>query len=174
MRTEKKQMAADIQKIIEPSPGIFLVHYKGLTVKEFTELRCNLDQIGAECHVVPNRILIRAATASELEALANYDLRGDSALITGGTDVVSVAKALKSYAKDHPKMLFKVGFLAGKAISSEEIVALAEMPSKDVLRSQLLGLLQELPRQLVSMLNTKVAGVLYALQAYLDKKQELK
>ncbi len=174
MRSEKKQMAADLRKRIEPSAGLFLVSYKGLKVSEFMALRGILAGLGAECHVVPNRVLLRAASEAELQALANYDLRGDSALISGGTDAVAVAKALKNYAKENPKMAFKIGFLEGKAITSEEIVALAELPPIDIMRAQLLGLMQAVPTRLVSVLNAKVASVLYALQAYLDTKQEPK
>lgn len=171
MRLEKEQLRKDIQTLLEKSSGLFLVSYKGLKVSDFREFRKGLDAIGSECHVVPNRVLRRAATETGMTDLGSLKITGETALVTGGADPVKTAKLLKDFAKDHAALGTRLGMLNRKLISAGEVKALAELPPREYLLAQLLGLLQAPARQLVTVLNAKTASIVYVLQAYADTKK---
>lgn len=172
MRPEKKQIVQDIRALMEPSSSLFLITYKGLTADAFGQLRSALDAAEAECHVVPNKLLRIAAGELGINQLAETELAGDTALITGGTDCVAVAKAVRDFSKTHDQVSFKLAVVEGSMCSPEEAAELADMPPKEVLQAQLLGLLQAPAGQLVRVLNAKVASIAYVLSAYLSEKEK--
>ena len=115
MRPEKEQLVKDICGLIEPSPCLFLVTYKGLTAQAFEELRTTLEASAAQCHVVPNRLFKRAAAVCGMESVLETDLRGDTALVCGPeTNPVTLAKTLTTFGKTHPQLTFKLGVIDGK------------------------------------------------------------
>jgi large subunit ribosomal protein L10 len=173
MRPEKQQLVEDIRSLLGPSTAAFLMTYKGLDVSEFSKLRATLDDSGAECHVVPNRLLGIALKGSDKEALASDDslLSGDTAMVTGG-DPVNVAQVLRKFTKEHPELTPKCAVLRGKFLPGEDVDKLAEVPPREVLLAQLLGVLQGPMRQLVGVLNAKNAAIVYVLQAYLNERNQ--
>ena len=171
MRPEKVQLVQDLQGLLSSSAGLFLVSYKGLTVSDFAELRGRLAEVDAECHVVPNRLLLRAAAENGLETLAASALADDTAMVSGGQDATEVAKALRGFARQHKEVSFKAGVFEGKLYSREDTARLAELPPREVVLAQLLGLLQAPMGQLVGVLNAKVASIVYVLRAYADSKE---
>ena len=173
MRPEKDQLVQDLSGFLDAKRGVFLIGYKGLTVSQMAELRVQLAENESECHVIPNRLLRRAAVGKEgCGALADIPLTGETALITGGADAVQVAKKVAVFAKANPACTFKYGLLEGKLLGAEEVKTVTTLPSRDMLLTQLLGVIQGPMRQLVGVLNAEAASIVYALQAYLDKKQE--
>lgn len=171
MRAEKEQLRKDIQSLLEKSSGAFLVAYKGLKVSHFREFRKHLAEAGSECHVVPNRIFRMAATESGMADLGSLKFTGETALITGGNDPVRVAKLVKDFGKDHAALMARFGVLNRKMISAADVKALAELPPREYLLAQLLGLMQAPTRQLVTVLNAKVASIVHVLQAYTEKNK---
>ncbi len=172
MRAEKQQLSKDIQSLLGSSSGAFLVSYKGATVSEFSALRKELRAGGAECHVVPNRILRKAAAELGLHELSAMKVTGETALVAGGSDPARTAKLLKAYFKSHKSLAFKAGLLDKKMLPASDVEALADLPSREVLLSQMLGTIQGVSRQLVTVLNAKVASVLYVLKAVAEKKEK--
>jgi len=172
MRAEKLQLSKDLGALMGSSAHIYMMSYQGLTVAKFGDLRRKLAVLGAECHVVPNRVVLKAATAAKIGGLERAELKGDNAMITGGADSVAVAKVLKAFAKDHEQVRIKCGTLQGKYLLADEVAQLADLPAREILLSQLLGVLQAPQRNLVSVLNAKVASIVYVVQAYLDSKQQ--
>ena len=171
MRPEKVQLVRDLQGLLSASTGLFLVTYKGLTVAEFAELRARLAEVDVECHVVPNRLLQRAAAESGMEELAAAALTDDTAMVTGTGEVTRVAQALRTFARGHKAVSFKNGVFEGKLYAGEDTARLADLPPREVILAQVLGLLQAPMGQLVSVLNAKVASVVYVLRAYADKQE---
>lgn len=171
MRAEKKQLVDGIGQLIQSSAHLFLVNYKGLAVKQFGALRAALAKHDAECHVVPNRLLKIALTEAGVDCFGRARFVGALALVTGGTDPVAVAKALRQCAIELAPLELNVGVLEGRYLQSAEVEQLAKLPSREILLAQLLGVLEAPARQLVGVLNAKSASIVYALQAYLDSKQ---
>lgn len=172
MRAEKTQLLNDLQGLLTASSGAFLMAYKGTKVSEFSTLRKGLAEVKSECHVVPNRLMKRAADGCGLTALGALRITGETLLVSGGADPVKVAKLLADFGKEHKSLTFKLGVLSGKLLTVEDTKALAQLPSREILLAQVLGLLQATPRQLVTVLSAKVASVVYALKAYADKKEQ--
>jgi len=172
MRPEKHQLVHDICELLAGAPSLFLIAYKGLTVRAFSDLRAALEEAEARCVVVPNRLLKRAAAEAGLDGLAALDLAGDTALVTCGDGPVAVAKVLKEFARNHPEVAFKLGAVQGQLCTAEQAQAIADLPPREVLLAQLLGLLQAPARQLATVLNAKVASIVYVVSAYLKQKEE--
>ena len=171
MRAEKTQLVKDIGALLDASSHMFLVNYQGLKVSDFRSLRDALAKVGAQCHVVPNPLLRKAAEQRKLPCLDGLPLTADNALITGGTDPVAVARVLRDFAKTHEKMKIRAGALSGVLLGSRQVLDLADLPPKEILQAQLVGVLAAPLRNLVSVLNAKVASIVYVLQACIDKKK---
>jgi large subunit ribosomal protein L10 len=171
MRAEKTQLVQDLGDLMGSSAHVFMMSYQGLTVAQFSELRGKLAAAGAECHVIPNRLARKAAETVGLDALAKFSFKGDNAMVTGGADAVGVAKVLKTFAKDHDVVEIRGGALSGKSLDGTAVEALADLPPAEILYAQLLGVLQAPSRNLVGVLNAKVASIVYVVQAYLDSKE---
>lgn len=171
MREEKKQMVSDIEGLLQPATGVVLISYKGLRVAEFADLRSRLAETEARCQVVPNRLLRRAAVDTEHNGLAESDLAGDTAVVATYGDPVKTVQIIRDFARVHEEVAFKGGSIEGRTCGAQDMNAIAELPAKEVLQAQLLSVLQAPTQRLVSVLNNCTASVVYALQAYLDKKQ---
>ena len=172
MRAEKQQMVAAVSAMLKDRPAI-LISYQGLTANVFNEFRGKLTAIGAECHVVPNTLVKKAAEKLGLENLANVELTGDTALVSGSCDAVQIAKLVREFAKSKEQVKVKYGVLDGSLLTPADVDALADLPSREVLLAQVLGLLQAPGSQLVRVLNAKVASIVYVLDAYCKSKEQV-
>ena len=172
MRAEKIQIVQEIKGLIDSKPFI-LISYKGLSTAVLNGFRSKLSELGAECHVVPNTLLRHAAKELGLESVAACELSGDTALVSGSCDPVAMAKMVRDFIKEQKeKIAIKWGFVEGTLINADEVKALADLPSREVLLSQLLGLLEAPASQLARVLNAKVASIVYVLNAFLGKKEQ--
>ena len=160
-------MAAEIEERISGALYMILADYDGMDMPMTTEFKNSLRDNGASFNVVKNRMLNRAMSEDVSELL-----KGQTAMIYGDGDVVEVAKVIKKFTAANQKPLVKGGFVEGKPVSAQDVVALAKLPSKDVLRAMLLGTLQAPCTQLVGVMNQKVASLVYVLSAVKDKKEQ--
>jgi len=170
VRPEKGQIVQDIQALIESSGSFFLVTWKGLTTMGFSELRDTVAEAEGVCHVVPNRLFRRAAAECGIEGFADDALKGDTAFV-GGPDSVALAKCLRDFGRVHGEVSFKAGVTAGSILSAAQSLTLADLPPRDVLRAQVLGLLQAPSGKLVGVLSAKLSSIVYVLNAYLNEKE---
>jgi len=166
-RPEKTAMATEIDERIAGALYMILADYDGMDMPLTNELKNSLRENGASYNVVKNRMLNRAMP-EDISGL----LKGQTAMIYGNGDVVEVAKVIKKFTATKQKPVIKGGFVEGKAVSAEDVVALAKLPSKDVLRAQLLGVLQAPSRNLASVMYQKVASLVYVLSAVKTKKEQ--
>lgn len=161
--------------MISGADFVFMIGYKGLKVKDLSEFRAILaQQRGTECHILKNRLIKKAAEQLGIKGVAEMDLRGDTALILGRGDPGTVAKAIFAYAKTHESVVAKAGYLDGSVLAGKDIKLISDLPPIDVLRSQLLGLLQSSTVGLVTVLNAKLSELVNVLNAYKNKKDENK
>ena len=98
-------------------------------------------------------------------------MAGDNAMVCGG-DIVAVAKIVKEYAKSHDKAPVRLGVIDGHLITADQVGELADLPPREVLLAQLLGVLQAPASNLVRVLNAKLASVVYVLSAHLKNKEQ--
>ncbi len=170
MRLEKKVLTTEYLKRLNGSPFFLVVDYKGLTVGHMTELRKRLRGAGAEVHVVKNSIFRIAAKEAGVADL-NGSLTGQIAVVTGQKDVSVAAKVVKTFASEFDKLKIKFGFLNSQRLADTDIMALADLPSIEVLRGKLLGVLNAPASTFVRLLNTPASQLARVLQAKADKGQ---
>jgi large subunit ribosomal protein L10 len=169
MRPEKTTIVEDLSKRLNRSPFLIVTEYTGMNVLQFSELRSRLAGAGAQCRVVKNTFLRRAAAEVGYHDLAD-SLRGQTAIVTGESDVCAAAKILKGFSTEFQKPSVRIGVLDKAIISKEQIRALADLPAKAILQSQLLGVLKSPLQKLVALLNEPGASLARLLQARLEKE----
>jgi large subunit ribosomal protein L10 len=154
MRAEKKFLTSEYVARLNASPFFIVCGYQGLKVAHLTELRKRLNQVGAEIHVVKNTVFNVAAKEAGIGEL-NGSLAGQVAVITGKKDIFSSAKTLKNFAAEFDKLKLKFGYLGNQRIDQETLVAYADLPSLDVLRAKLMGLLNTPASMLAQVIKAK-------------------
>lgn len=138
---EKQDAVAVITTKLTQSPSTVVADYRGLNVAQVTELRKQLRDAGIEFQVLKNSLVRRATEAAGYSEL-NEILTGPSAIAFSGEDAVAPAKILNDFAKKNDALKLKGGVVEGKVIGTEQIKALAELPSREGLLSMLLSVLQ--------------------------------
>ena len=168
MRPEKKFLVDEVSGHLGKSSYVFLADYRKVTVADTADLRASLRAQQAEYHVVKNSILNVAARERKLPELDGKWLTGQTAIIVGGRNPSEVAKILTKYFKDKEKLAVKGGVLGASRLSAADVQALSTLPSVEVLRAQLLGLLSTPATSLVRVLQGVPQGLLNVLAAKAD------
>jgi large subunit ribosomal protein L10 len=168
MRLEKQNLTKEYLARLNASPFFIVVDYKGLKVSHMTELRKRLTKAGAEVHVVKNSIFRIAAKEAGVGDL-NGTLMGQLAVVTGQKDISTAAKVVKNFTAEFEKLKVKFGYLNSQRLADADVLALADLPSIEVLRSKFLGLLNTPASTLVRLLNTPAAQLARVLQAKAEK-----
>ena len=139
--SEKQAIVASLTETLQSASSGVLVDYKGITVAEDTALRAELRENGVEYSVVKNTLLRRAADNVGLGELDEV-LNGTTSIAISKDDPIAPMRIVNKYAKQMgDRFNIKAGFMDGKVIPLEDIAALAELPSKDGLVAQLLGMM---------------------------------
>lgn len=148
----KKEIVTEIINLLKDANSVLFVDYKGISVAEDTALRRNFRKEGVTYKVYKNRLLVRAL--SEL-GITGYDpsMFEGATSVAVSNDEVAPAKVFAQAMKDYKKMDIKFGIINGNIISKEEVVALSKLPTKSVLISMLLGMLQAPVSSLARALN---------------------
>ena len=171
MRAEKQLLTKEYLARLNASPFFFVVNYRGLKVGPLTELRRRLNTAGAELHVVKNSVFRLAAREAGLPDLA-ADLLGQLAVVTGRRDISAAAKVVKTFRAEFDRPQFKFGFLNNARLEESELTTLAGLPSLEVLRGTLLGVLNAPATRLVALLHTPARQLARALQARVEKSAD--
>jgi len=168
MRPEKNLIISEIKSRVDKTPYVLITDYTGMQVPQFNELRNRLSGAKAEYRVVKNTLLRRALADSQMPDMESY-LHGQSAVVMGESDVSAAAKVLKNFTAEFQKPKLRIGILDKAVLEVDQIMALAELPSKDVLQAKLLGLLLAPASTLVRLINTPASQVAQVLKAYSEK-----
>ncbi len=139
-RPDKVAAVADVRDNLSSSAATLLTNYRGLSVAELAELRGELRKANARYRVAKNTLTLIAARDAGMDGLEQL-LVGPTALVFCEDDPVGPAKALKAFAKDHPSLEFKGGYLDGAVLDAEEALKLADLDSREELLSKLAGLM---------------------------------
>ena len=169
MRPEKTNIVLELSEALKRSPFVLVTDYRGMKVADFSELRSRLAPAGAEVHVVKNNFLKLAMADSGFPEVADQ-FAGQTAVVTGEADVAPVAKIFKSFATEFKLAALKVGFVDRAVLSTAELETLAELPTREVLQAQLLGLLLSPATRLVRLFNEPGAALARLLNAKAQKE----
>lgn len=164
MNPDKKYIIDELFERVNTSPFVLVLDYTGMTVPEFNELRGKLSDNGAECHVAKNSYMRKALENANLPDISDQ-LLGQTAFVTGESDVCAAAKAVKEFAKKAKKLTVKTGILDGDVLDPAQVNALAELPPRDVLLATLLSVINAPATQLVRVLNEPATSVARVIKA---------
>lgn len=165
MKAEKTLLIEELLRKVNASPFLFVVDYTGLTVEKFAELRKRLSGCGSEIHVFKNTLVKKAAERAGYPSDIGASLVGQTAVVTGEKDVCAAAKVVKTFADEFQKPQVKAGVMDGRLLDAAGIKVLADLPAREVLLSQLLGVLQAPASKLVRLLNEPAASLARVLKA---------
>jgi len=169
MRPEKASIVSDMAEKLNRSPFVLVADYQRMNVSHFADLRNRLAANGAEVHVVKNSFLRRAIAQSGLPDVRDQ-LKGQTAVVTGEKDAAPVAKILKTFAVEFKLAALKIGIVDKSVLSTQQIDQLAELPPREVLLAQLLGLLLSATTKLVRLLNEPGSALARLLNAKAEKE----
>jgi large subunit ribosomal protein L10 len=168
--SEKQQIADELRDRFSKSAIIVVTDYKGLDVAAMNDLRRKLRAEEIEDQVVKNTLLVRASENNDV-ALIKDHFKGPSAVALSYDDPVAPAKVLSQFAKDNDKLEIKVGVMNGQVLDVKAIMALAKLPSREVLLGQLLAALNALPEKLVRTIAEVPRSLVNVLAAIRDQKE---
>jgi len=139
-RSEKQAVIDEVTSLAAKAQTLVIAEYRGITVADMTKLRSAARDKGVTLSVLKNTLARRAVTGSAFEVVADQ-MTGP--LIYGfSIDAVSAAKVVSDFAKTNDKLVIRAGALSGKVLDVNGVKQLANIPSKEVLLAQLLGLMQ--------------------------------
>ena len=170
-RNTKREIVGKLKEDLEGVNSVFLCDFNGLTVEKDTQLRRQMRENGSEYSVVKNTLLKLAFVDSDFSKV-DEKLVGNTALAYNREDVVGLAKLIRDFAKDNEAFNFKAGVVEGKVISVDDLDALASLPSKEVLVSKLMYMLNFPVQGFVTSLSGITRKLVVALdQIKLQKEQ---
>jgi len=165
LKQKKEQMIDELTKSLSRCTIAIATDYRGLTAKEMVQLRRRFTAMGIEYRVIKNTLTRFAADKADRKQLEPL-LTGPVAIAFGFDDVVKPAQVLREHIRSVGSQLqIKGGILGDKLLTPEDIVALATMPSREVLLARLVGQLQAPIQALHNVLSAPLRGFLYVMQA---------
>jgi len=171
MRVEKLNLTKEYVARLNASPFFIVTSFQGLNVGQLTELRKRLFKVGAEFHVVKNSVFKIAAKEAGIADLGGI-LSGMVAVVTGQKDISAAAKTLKNYAAEFDKLKVNFGFMGNQRLDQASVLTIADLPSIEVLRGKLLGVLQAPAQKLVALINTPGSQLARVIKAKSEKTEQ--
>ncbi len=167
---EKKRITKDLNERFTKAAVVFVTDYKGLDVAAINDLRRKLTEEEVEYQVAKNSLLIRAAEGTDVDLIKEI-FKGPNAVALSYIDPVSPAKILTDFAKDNKVFEIKAGVMDGAVLDGNQIKALADLPSREVLLGMLLSTMNSIPTGFVRTLAEIPRQFLNVLQALKDQKE---
>ena len=175
-RPEKAAVVAEVRDRLESSDAALLTEYRGLNVGQMAELRRSLTAAGGQYKIYKNT-MVRLATA-ELGLDLGGLLTGPTAIAfvgdgdddAAGGDPAAVAKALRDFSRGNRALVLKGGVLGDKVLTAEDLIALADLPSREVLLAQLAGGFQAPLVKFAGLLQALPRNFAYGLKALIDTR----
>jgi large subunit ribosomal protein L10 len=172
-RTQKEKVVAELVERLRSTESLIVADYRGLTNAELVALRAKLRGSGARLHVVKNTLTRRAAEEAGTESLLAL-LEGPTAIAFVETDgdPVAVAKALADTAKATKVLELRGGILAGRTITASDVDELAKLPSPEVVKSQLVGVIVAPLTQLAGLIAAPLRDLVGLIDARIAQLEE--
>lgn len=166
---EKTTKVAEIKDKLTNSEGVILIDYRGLTVKDMQEFRSSVRDAGGEVKIYKNTLTEIALRELAMPTMDEY-LVGPTGFVFGHEESVAPAKAIVDFAKKHPSLEIKGGFVANAVVDVAAVKAIAALPTREELYAKLMGMLLNPVRGFMSMANAPAGAFARTLQAVADQK----
>lgn len=167
-KEKKQELVKSYAEAFSRSQAAIMTNYSGLSVAELNRLRNKMREAGSGYHVVKNRLVKMALGEAGLPVPEEL-LQGPTAIGFCYEDVIAPAKVLTEYAKESKVLTIKGGILGERVIDGQVISSLANLPSRDVLLTQLLSGIQSPIAGLVNVLSGTLRGLVTVLKAHADQ-----
>lgn len=179
----KKEIVAELKELLGESQLALVIDYKGLSVAEITDLRNRLREKGAVCKVTKNTLMRIAVEDEETWKPMTQFLKDSSAFLLVKEDMGGAIKAYQSFQKDTKKTELRGGVMEGRALNSDDLEAITQLPSKEELIARIAGAINAIPTKLAVGTNavpTKLAvgikevpaSLVRAIKAVSEKEQD--
>lgn len=169
-KEKKGQQLADYKTLVEKSQALIIARYGGLNMPQLDKARKLIREAQGEFHVTKNTLLKQVLEEHGM-SVPDAWLKGATGIAFAFKDPTAVAKAIGDLDKEYEKFSTVGGVVSGQSVDAAGVKELASLPSLDVLRAQLLGMLDAPASGIVGALNAAIGAVAYALQAKVDKEQ---
>jgi large subunit ribosomal protein L10 len=170
-KPEKIAAVEEIKEKLDSSAVAILTEFQGLDVAEMTELRKLFREANVDYKVYKNTLTSLAAKQLNVAGVDEY-LIGTTALATSREDPVAPAKIIKDFSAKHDNLKIKAGILDKKIIASDEVIALASVPPREVLLSMLLGGIQAPISGFLRVLQAPIQSLAFALKDLAEQKDK--
>jgi large subunit ribosomal protein L10 len=171
-KDSKKEILQDLIANLKESKGVVLTDYQGMNVSQISSLRNELKEKKVEFKIVKNTLIEKASEELNLEDLTK-DLIGCTAMAFCSDDGVAPARLLKEYfKKNRIDLKIKSGLVDGRVFSSEKIIEIASLPSKDVIIAQIINGVKSPLFSLIFILKGPLRGLIYTLEAVKKQKEK--
>jgi large subunit ribosomal protein L10 len=154
MNPDKKIIIDALQEQVNNSPYVIVIDYTGMTVPQFSELRNRLSAAGAECHVAKNSYLRKAMADAGMPDIGD-SLVGQTAFVSGQSEIFAAAKAISNFEKEFKKPSMKIGVLDGTILDADKLKAISSIISRESVLSQLLGTINEPAARIARVIKKK-------------------
>jgi large subunit ribosomal protein L10 len=169
---EKKAQGEIIAKSLDGAGAAIVAEYRGLTVEQLTQLRVELNKCESKFSIGKNRVVKKAIESSEdLNQISEW-LTGPNGICYLNGDAAAATKVVMDFAKNNDKFIIKGGIFDRKAVSTADLNAISELPSKEVLLGQIVGSLVAPHRGLLGVLKAVPRDLVGVINAIKDKKSE--
>jgi len=170
VRADKASAVAELSEQFRSSSATVLTEYRGLTVRQITDLRRTLGR-ETRYAVAKNTLAKRAAVDAGIAGLDDL-FTGPTALAFVSGDPVEAAKSLREFAKAHPLLVIKGGVFEGRAISAAEVSRLADLESREVLLAKLAGAMKANLSKAAALFQAPLSQAIRTVAALQDKREK--
>ena len=170
-REQKREQSEQLRSALSEVSTLFLLENTGLDVNEVNVLRAAIRNTEGTYKVVKNSVVKLAVEGTELEVLAPH-MTGPKTLAFTEGDAVALAKALKTFIKDHPELSIQQAYLDGQLLDAAQAEKIADLPTKEELLSKLVYVLQSPIRRLATALNSPIQQLATAMAQVADQREE--
>jgi large subunit ribosomal protein L10 len=167
---EKKKIVADIEEKLRSANLVIFADYRNINVEEMSDLRNKLRAPGVEFKVLKNTMTRFAVKNLGYEDLIEH-IEGPNAVLFSNEDMVGPAKTMYDFIKQYKKLEIKIGVLEGRVVAPDDIKALADLPSKEVLLAQVVGTMQAPITSFAYVLQANLSGLVRALNQVKEQKE---
>jgi len=167
-RASKDATLSEMAQRLSKAPMVVIADYRGTTVKDITAFRSSLKKAGLHYEVVKNTIAKRALKGTPMENFTK-SVTGMSGWVFSNEDAIASAKVIRDIGKNFKTIEIKGGWFDGAVLDASAVAKVADLPSKEELRSQLLATIQEAPTRVVRVLQAPARDLLYLLQNFANK-----
>jgi len=167
----KKHLVEGLKNLLDDSEMALVLDYKGLSIKEMSDLRTRLQASSGVCKVTKNTLMRQAIKGKQSWKSLDSLLTGTNAFVLVKGDVGSAVKAVQAFQKETQKSETKGGLFEGKLLSQDEIDAIAKLPSKEGLMAQIAGALNSIPTKIAVGINEVPSGIARSLKQHSESSE---